>query len=101
MGSVGKDQGPPERGVSTRQEYAIQLLREGLKDLEVARLVGVRTSLLRAWKENPRFRRAWARAPLRATGGSLGLIVAAVSDREQRRRPESETPWTSEEGEDG
>jgi transposase len=85
-----------KRQVSIRQEYAIQLLREGLKDSEVASLVGIRPSLLRAWKENPRFRRATAWAPLRVAKSSLALLAAAVFERTRRRLPEPETPWTSE-----
>jgi hypothetical protein len=98
--SVARDPATPERRLSKRQQYAIELLREGLKDLEVARLVGVRQSLLRAWKENPRFRRAWALAPVRPTRPSLALMAANVFDRERRRRPEPEIPWANDEGED-
>jgi hypothetical protein len=98
--SAATDSETPDRKLSKCQEYAIQLLRQGLKDPEVARLVGVRGSLLRAWKENPRFRRAWTLAPIRAARPSLALMAATVFDRERRRRPEPETPWTNDEGED-
>jgi hypothetical protein len=85
---------PPERQLSIRQEYAIQLLLKGLKDAEVARLVEVRGSQLQAWKENPRFRRAWARARPNDKAWMLGGLT--TFDRDRKRRPKPETRWTSE-----
>jgi hypothetical protein len=93
-GSDSYGERPQERHVSTRQEYAIQLLLRGVKEHEVAHQVGVRRAQIRAWKENPRFRRALARARPREDNWKLAAV--ADFERRQRRWPTPETPWTSE-----
>ena len=98
IGRIASPRGtePEAREVSIRQRYAIQLLLEGLKDSEVADMVPIPPAMLRAWKQNPRFRRAWAEAQDRPRP-NLGLL-GGVSDmkRHTRRRPQPETPWMSE-----
>jgi hypothetical protein len=84
---------PTERRISARQLYAIQLLLEGRTEAEVARLVEVRLAQLRAWRQQPRFRRAFATAE---SGESWKLMTAMLLERQIRRRPKPETPWTSE-----
>jgi hypothetical protein len=84
-------EGGPERRVSARQRYAIDLLLDGGSDAHIARMVGIRGAQLRAWKENPRFREAWGRARLRRALNPRSTLVPPPA----RPRPEPETPWMS------
>ena len=86
-----------QRPVSTRQQYAIQLLDEGLPDAEVAYLVRISEGQLRRWKQNPRFRRARAEARGRPHLDPAFVGAAAEMRRQKLRRPRPETPWISEE----
>lgn len=84
-------EGGPERKVSARQLYAIDLLLDGGSAAHIARMVGIRGAQLRAWKENPRFREAWGRARLRRALNPRSTLVPPPA----RPRPEPETPWMS------
>lgn len=85
-----------KRPVSTRQQFAIQLLEEGVPDAEVADLVRISEGQLRRWKQHPRFRRARAAAQGRPALDSVFVGAAAEQRRQIRRRPQPETPWMSE-----
>lgn len=82
-------EGRPERKVSARQRYAIDLLLDGGSDAHIARMVGIRGAQLRAWKESPRFREAWGRARLQRALNPRSTLVPPP----RRPRPEPETPW--------
>jgi len=84
--SVARDSATPERRLSKRQQYSIELLREGLKDPEVACLVGVRQSLLRAWKGEPPV------PPSLGPGSSLAGHAVVGLDGGHGHRPGTETP---------